>query len=560
MPSRDDFAWFKRTFGERIGVAVRGTPFTLDMLAAIAAQETGHIWASLRDKLSLPELLQICVGDTLDADKGRRAFPQTKDALIAVPRGEEMFRIAHEALMRMAAQIPSFAAVAKRPNKFCHGFGLFQYDLQFFKTDPDYFLERRWRDFEATLGKCLEELRNAARRIGLDSSVTLTDLERVHVAIAYNAGTFKPAKGLKQGHFDGKQFYGEKILDFLRMSQSAESPPEPGTAAIAPPTPAAATGVTLEVDVEIAPLRLRSEPRKDLAKPSANVIAHLPDGHRVRLISGKKGDEFFEVETNLNGAFLHGFAASEFLKRIKPDLKIPLGAPEAVPAGGGIPEAHAPNKSGIAVKRTAHATALSLNEPGQPGRTGTTPEDLRKELITLIDYLAVDKASHARYQPREGRTFCNIYAHDFCHLAGVYLPRVWWRDDALVAIARGQTVEPRVGSTLVEQRANDLFRWLQAFGPQFGWRQTGTLTKLQTEVNLGAVAVIVARRNEDGKSGHITIVAPEVGDNKARRGSAGEVIAPLQSQAGARNFRLSTGPLNWWRGEQFADSAFWIHA
>jgi hypothetical protein len=28
-------------------------------------------------------------------------------------------------------------------------------------------------------------------------------------------------------------------------------------------------------------------------------------------------------------------------------------------------------------------------------------------------------------------------------------------------------------------KGNDLFRWLRDFGPRFGWRQTGTLTKLQ---------------------------------------------------------------------------------
>ena len=58
-------------------------------------------------------------------------------------------------------------------------------------------------------------------------------------------------------------------------------------------------------------------------------------------------------------------------------------------------------------------------------------------------------------------------------------------------------------------RANDLFRWLRDFGPRFGWRQTGTITKLQQEVNQGAIGLIVARRKEDGKSGHIVAVVPE---------------------------------------------------
>ena len=70
-------------------------------------------------------------------------------------------------------------------------------------------------------------------------------------------------------------------------------------------------------------------------------------------------------------------------------------------------------------------------------------------------------------------------------------------------------------------RANDLFRWLRDFGPRFGWRQTGTPTKLQTEVNQGAIGLIVARRKEDGRSGHIVMVVPET-DESARREAPAE--------------------------------------
>lgn len=74
------------------------------------------------------------------------------------------------------------------------------------------------------------------------------------------------------------------------------------------------------------------------------------------------------------------------------------------------------------------------------------------------------------------------------------------------------------------------------------------------------MALIVARRKEDGRSGHIVAVVPEDATHSARRDAAGEVVAPLQSQAGARNFEYATGNANWWNGEQFAESAFWIHA
>lgn len=635
MPNRDDLQWFKETFQRRIEPAIAATPFTVDLLTAIAAQETGHIWSRLRHTMSLDEVLALCVGDTLDEDAGRRAFPRRKADLIAVPRGGDMFTLAHDALVRMARHVPGFTAVAKRPDKFCHAFGIFQYDLQFFKTDPGYFLEQRWRTFEASLAKAIEELRAAAKRIGLGSRPTLTDLERVHVAIAYNAGGFKPAKGLKQGHFNGTQFYGELIFDFQRLAQTvpgpsggapAIPPPAPGTAPISSSPPLTAVGPLFEIDVRDGPLRLRSEPKVPRSTPHANVIAQLPDGHRVRLVAGRIGgrsdDEFVEVETKLQGALFRGFAASTFLVRVSEDgvvagddgglsfaiaetraaapargrggraMDAPSGVVATTPSAAGSSAAEtpddatafgaafgiagavivpvstpvraivavaAPRPAGSITTRRANATAHSLNEASMPGRTGNTPAALRAELGAIVDYLAVDKPTHKRYAPRDGLTFCNIYAHDYCHLAGVYLPRVWWTQAAIARLARGEEVAPRLDATIEEQRANSLFRWLRDFGEPFGWRRVSTPTDLQTEVNIGAVGLIIARRTEDGRSGHITMVVPETPEHAAKRNRAGDVTHPLQSEAGRRTIRYGTGRINWWRDAQFADSAFWIH-
>ena len=271
-----------------------------------------------RDKLSLDDLLAICVGDTLDADRGRAAFRNPGFDLVAAPHGEEMFQLAHAALVQMAKHVPGFAGVAKQAHKFCHGYGIFQYDLQFFKKDPTYFLEQRWRADASP--KCLEELRAAMGRMGIKGQQTLTEFLLVHVAIAYNAGSFKPAKGLQQGHFDGKKFYGEMIFDFLRLSQTVSIPavpapipaPAPGTAPVAPPTPVTATGPMFEVDVKELPLRLRSAPQIDPTHPTANVIARLPDGHRVRLFPGETERRVSEVETSSTARTCAGLLPRNF--------------------------------------------------------------------------------------------------------------------------------------------------------------------------------------------------------------------------------------------------------
>jgi hypothetical protein len=569
MNTRDAIAWFKATFHKRIATGVRNTPFTVDMLSAIAEQETGYIWAPLVEKgLSERDVLRLCVGDTLDADRGRRAFPKSKDELLAASRGTEMFAIARKALVDMARHTPGYAAAVRNPNKFCHGFGIFQYDLQFYKTNPDYFLQKKWEDFAACLAQCVKELKQAMGRQGWASKTTLTDNEKVYVAIAYNKGTAKLSLGFRQGHESDGKFYGENILEFLRIAQSiavagrVSIQRAPVLAPLRAPTPLEMTGTAYVVDVRESPLRLRSEPHIPRGDPRANVLARLPDGHFVYHLSGKNTEPFLEVETSLNGAYFRGFAASKFLCEVKKALPVDaiVPVPDVVEPTSGIVAVYMPRKAGTVTRRTAPAGAHSLNESGQPGRSGETAPERRAELAAIIDWLAVDQPSHERYQPVRGATFCNIYTHDYCFLAGVYLPRVWWMPGAIERLAQGETVEPLYETTIDEQRANDLFRWFRDFGLRFGWRQTSTLTKLQEAANLGGIGIIVARRKIDGKSGHIVAVVPETAAHKAKRDNDGNVIGALQSQAGSVNFRYRAGTVEWWKGEQFADSAFWIHA
>ena len=227
---------------------------------------------------------------------------------------------------------------------------------------------------------------------------------------------------------------------------------------------------------------------------------------------------------------------------------------------GMVPPARVSIEAGTVTRRVDPARAHSLNEPHQPARTGTTPEDRSRELDAIVDYLAVDRLTHRRYQPRQGLTFCNVYAHDVCNLAGVYLPRVWWTPGAIESWGRGKRVEPALGKTVREQRANALFDWFRDFGSEFGWRQVHTATEIQAGVNRGAIGVIVARRPDLGSPGHITVVMPEAAGLQAQRAPDGSVIAPLQSQAGAINFQRATGRAEWWKGDEFAASAFWLHA
>ncbi|MDO8431543.1 MAG: hypothetical protein Q7S58_03945 [Candidatus Binatus sp.] len=569
MPNATDVRWFKQQFASKIDAAIRGTPLSVDLIAAIACQETGYIWQVTRKKaLGLAQILELCVGDTLDSDRGRSAFPKTKADLVARQNGQAMFEIARRALEDMSQHIAGYRGAVGHPDKFCHGYGIFQYDLQFFLDDPDFFLGKRYADFDACLAKCLNELKRGLRKLGLENNQTLSDFQMAALGIVYNAGRFDPQRGLKQGHQDDGKYYGEAIFDFIRLSKTVAAPdddsasmpePEPGTSTLPPPTPISATGAFYEVDVRDQPLRLRREPAIDPDDPSANVITRLPDGLIARAVNDQVVNGFREVETSLAGAHYRGFASAQFLKPAPDVADVPIVTPAATPPDAGIIAVYLKNNDGTITRRFERAGAYSLNEASQPGRTGTTPDDLRRELAAIIEWLAADDPAHLRYAKHDGLTFCNIYAHDYCYLADVYLPRVWWTPGAIEALTRGEKIRPRYNATIEEARANDLFRWLRDFGPRFGWRQTGTASKLQLEVNQGAIGLIVARRKEDGPPGHIVVVVPETEENRAQRNDIGEVIAPLSSQAGSINFRYGLGRPGWWNSERFAESAMWLH-
>lgn len=571
MTTREAIQWFKQTYLEKLKIATSNTPYSIDLLCAIAFQETGYIWSSMIGKLPLDQIALLAVGDTLDTPN-RKAFPKNKQALLAVPNGAAMFDIARDSLVQMAKYVKGYNGAVSNPNKFCHGFGIFQYDLQFFLSNPAYFLNKKWGDTDACFSLCITELNNAKTRQGWKAKTTLTDEEKVFVAIAYNKGTANLSKGFKQGYqSDDGKFYGENIFEYLRLSQSITVPdggpitvsaPPATFAPLPPPTPVSTGKKTYRVKTTSSQLNLRSEPKVPRDNPGSNVKTSLPNGHLLSWLSGKSTDKWWEVETSLHGAYFRGYVAQEFLELVKDNTTgISVTSPSTSNPVSGIVEVYMPRAAGTITKRTAPANALSLNEPGQPKRNLTdAPAELKQSLLSIIEWLNVDKPAHLRYQPGNNSTFCNIYAHDYCYLAGVYFPRVWWTQSAIAKLATHQTVEPLYGNTIEEMRANNLFRWLRDFGELFGWRQTGELTKLQNAANIGGVGMIIARRKDEGRSGHVTIVAPENILGSAKRAADGTVTVPLQSQAGSRNFKLGRGVPDWWLGEQFAEHAFWIHA
>jgi hypothetical protein len=220
--NQDGIRWLRTSFGKEIDAAVKGTPFTANLVIAIALQETGFIWKPQSKKKTPEEVLALCVGDTIDSPK-RSAFPKNRAALEAKLDGAEMFKIAREALVNLGTINDTYKKIAaKNPDKFCHGFGMFQYDLQFFdKVDPDYFLKKKWATIDGTVSHCLKELKDKLVTVYGKSKKTLTRDESVYVAIAYNKGSADTSKDFKQGYKDDSGvYYGEHIDTYLELADA----------------------------------------------------------------------------------------------------------------------------------------------------------------------------------------------------------------------------------------------------------------------------------------------------------------------------------------------------
>src|ERR1043165_413649 len=221
-PYIDAARWFKKSFGSRIQPELAATPFTVDLLAAIAIQETFEVWGRIYKQFENPvDVLPLCVGDVISAPT-RTAFPKSKAELLAVSNGAQMFDIAHEALVEMAKHAPEYKKYADNPDRFCHAFGIFQYDIQFFKNDPDFFLQKQWGDLDACLTRCIAELKRVLTKTFGPAKTALNDIELVYVAIGYNTGHVKITDGLKQGFKDDTgKFYGEYVNEYLQAAHHA---------------------------------------------------------------------------------------------------------------------------------------------------------------------------------------------------------------------------------------------------------------------------------------------------------------------------------------------------
>ena len=329
-----------------------------------------------------------------------------------------------------------------------------------------------------------------------------------------------------------------------------------------PAKPVAVTAVRPQADrlsnpshvVNASKLNFRSQP----IISSSTKIASLNLGTKVEKIADAFGG-WLKIRVVLNRKTKEGYVAGKYLQ---PLLETPTEStlvPQETSIDFEILPVHlAENRTNITRRRDG-GRAFPLGEANRPNRSGGDTQNRVKSVLKIIKYLNSENSQHQRYQPKQKTTYCNIYAHDFCYLAGVYLPRVWWTDKALLQIKDDVEVPVQYDKTVREMNANMLLNWFEDFGALFGWKRVFDLDVLQAAANHGEVGIIVAQRKNLNRSGHITAVAPEHDGFRAARNAEGEVSRPLESQAGRTNHRVIAKPTRWWLGTNFRNHGFWRH-
>ncbi|MNP13243.1 hypothetical protein D3C76_1055170 [compost metagenome] len=224
-----------------------------------------------------------------------------------------------------------------------------------------------------------------------------------------------------------------------------------------------------------------------------------------------------------------------------------------------IPPVHLQHNLKAITRTNEGGRAYPLGESRRPQRKADKPEARAGQLLKIIDYLDCASAGHRRYKAPPDSTCCDVYAYDYCCLAGVYMPRVWWTQRALQRMARSASVAVAYGQSVRELNANALYDWLEDYGTLFGWYRELDLTTLQAAANAGEVCLAVARHKDLNLAGHIAMVVPEQPERQARRDAAGRVTRPLESYASGKRRKFAVSRTAWWLDDPYRAFAFWRH-
>jgi hypothetical protein len=200
--------WMISNFGAPLADAVRSTPFSAPLLCAIACREAGAYWLPLTPHKPPAEVLGLCVYDASGDVPGapRSAFPvNTAEFRMAYGQQFTDLLIAETNKARAARGLSPAAMVYK-------GYGIFQYDLQFVRSDRAFFESKQWYSFAECVSRAVRELKR-----GYDATHDIQQAVR-----AYN------------GSGPRAEQYARDVMRLLPYCEDAAAAPPPVAAAPVP--------------------------------------------------------------------------------------------------------------------------------------------------------------------------------------------------------------------------------------------------------------------------------------------------------------------------------------
>ncbi len=146
--------WMNMHFGNQFHELLLGTPFSKELLFAIACQETAIYWYQWIHEHTPFEILARCVFDASgDVNGTRKVFPKNTAAFV-----EKYGQSLADSLIAEANITRKWRGF--EPKKWVYaGYGIFQYDIQYIETDADFFIQKKWYAIENCLDRILAELK-----------------------------------------------------------------------------------------------------------------------------------------------------------------------------------------------------------------------------------------------------------------------------------------------------------------------------------------------------------------------------------------------------------------
>ena len=146
--------WLFQNFRAQIDKVITGTPLDANLVAAIACKETANVWLHWIDRLGASDVLARCVFDGSGDVPGsyRSAFPRNAADFRAKVGDAVTDLLIDEA--NETRKLRGFG-----PQRWLYkGYGIFQYDLQHFETDPGFFRDLEWRSMDSCLDRWMKEM------------------------------------------------------------------------------------------------------------------------------------------------------------------------------------------------------------------------------------------------------------------------------------------------------------------------------------------------------------------------------------------------------------------